>query len=79
MLRSRSSLSPVQAAASVQDLNRTDIAACRPPQLRYEFHWQSDRYPAALAIKSDAGELDSRQRGQGRLTQLLLGQRLVEF
>jgi hypothetical protein len=36
---------PVQAAASAQDLNRTQIAPRRPPQVRYQFHSQSDRYP----------------------------------
>jgi hypothetical protein len=29
----------VQAAASAQDLNRTHIAARRPLQVRYQFHW----------------------------------------
>jgi hypothetical protein len=28
-----------------QDLNRPHIAARCPPQVRYQFHWQSDRYP----------------------------------
>jgi len=42
----------VQAAASAQDLNRTHIAARRPPQVRYQFTGKTIATPFVSSIRN---------------------------